>query len=444
MKIGALISGKVLKVTAAMLIMAQLFGGCANSEKQAEGTREENGGNELTISVTSENNFLTEAANLYMEENDGVEVTINIIDIQNNRDKYTQTVSTELMGGKGADIYDAMFLSYFKLADSGMLADLGEYISDELKNGDYYTTLFDSFKYNGKQYALPLNYNFTGYKKNKDVADEYNINIPDGNLKLRDLISLSSQLPDDGSVMLVGEGGGGMNDLILAGDLVAQSFKQFVDMESKKSEFDNDKFYSIINAVNSFVERKQLHSHKAAVNGEIDYTKQVKSLLTPYFLYTPAMCNDGTMDYSGMVHLTNDDGFTTFSSSGFIPVVNNNSPNKELAADFIMFMLSDEMQSSPELLFCPVNKNAVSHVSKYVYEDSKAGGWLPENFTEETLENNIKIFGELTESLNIYAYQERFINSLIYNELDMLFSGSETMEQAAQNLQSSINSYLNE
>lgn len=434
----------IAKSTAFLLLMTLPLSGCSKSASDGTVTSVEGGRKEIVVSVDSENDYLIRAAEKYMDIHKDVEITLNIIDTQNNRDKYTQAVSTEIMSGKGADIYDAMLLSYFKLADSGMLVDLNDYIGPDLKNEKYYSSLLDSLLYNGKRYTVPLSFNFTGYEIDKAVADEYQIRIPEGNLKLRDLLNFSELLPKDGSVMLFDGGGFGMNDLILTNQLIGQQFQEFVDISGKQASFENEEFYSIIEAVKKLTDNQQIYTQKAEENHEIDYSITKKSLIRQFLLYTPAMSNNGTMAYKDIILLANDEGNTTFSSASFLPVVSQNSENKEIAADFILFLLSDEMQSMPELLFCPVNKEAVREVSLLVYEDSKAGGWLPENFTKDTLDMNIDIFAKLADSLDSYENQERFVNSLINNEMTLLYQGSETAEQAAANLQASIQSYLNE
>jgi len=225
---------------------------------------------------------------------------------------------------------------------------------------------------------------------------------------------------------------------------IGRNFNTFINMAEKQANMETDNFYAILNGVKSWGADNLVYTTKAMNNNEIDYDKPIKALINPLSLYSPAMCNNGTMAYENLVHLVNDEGGALFTSASFLPVVNNNSANKELAADFIRFLLSDEMQTSPELLFCPVNKDAVSEVSYMTYEESKAGGWLPDGFTEETLENNIAVFAKMTDSLAIYGYQERFLNSLIYDELSEFFMDRQTAEQTAANLEASVNSYLNE
>ncbi|MDR1687292.1 MAG: extracellular solute-binding protein [Clostridiales bacterium] len=410
--------------------------------------------NEIVISLEGENSYVNEAAEKYMALHDGVKITVKQVDTQNSRDKYLQVVSTELMSGSGADIYDAIFLSYYKLADSGMLADFNEYIGEDVKNGSYSSALMDAALFGGKRYTAILSYNFNAYEIDTaaadeygvtfpegkiGVSDEYGVTIPDGNLKLSDLQNLSEQLPKDGSLALFSGGGSGMNDLTLADLLVAMNFNKFVDLPGKSANFETDLFYDVINTVNRIAENKQIGLAKNE-----DYGSDGKALIHPYMLYTPAMSHNGTVDYKNMRLIVNDDGFAPFSCASFLPVLNANGKNKELAADFIKFMLSDEMQSSPSLLFCPVNKNAINEISHLSYEDSKSGGYLPEGFTEDTLGSNIAKFNELSENLGIFLYQERYINRLIWDELSRIFSEGITAQEAAANLTGAVNLYLNE
>lgn len=432
-----------------LLIIISLLGitGCTQTvSKEGETSSSADTGTEkeLIIASAHEDNFLQQVAERYMSANEDITVTIKNIDIGNSNDKYTQLVSTELMSGKGADMYDGRLLSYFKLADSGMLADLNELIGDELQSDDYYTGLLNSLTINGKRFTIPTSFNFSGYEINHEVAEKYNVTLPEGDIFLRDLRSISDQLPDDGSVILIGLGGGGATEINFATDLIEQRFNQFVNLEEKKSYFDSNEFYDVSKLITLLVDRKQIYTEEAVLNNTFDFEEEKDTLIQPLFLYNPAMCNDGTKDYKDIVHIVNDEGQTKFSSVSFMPIINNNSPNKELAADFVLFLLSEEVQSMPELLFCPLNKNAVRELSTMVYEDAKTGGWLPEGFDDTTLENNISIFAKLSESLTIFERQDRFIVSLIRDELSEIFLSKESLEQGAKNLQSSVNAYLNE
>jgi multiple sugar transport system substrate-binding protein len=150
---------------------------------------------------------------------------------------------------------------------------------------------------------------------------------------------------------------------------------------------------------------------------------------------------NGVEDYSGMFLLTNDRGQSIFSPVGFLPSVNANSANKDLAVDFMRFLISEEMQSSTELLFNPVHINASAEMAALLLADVRAGGYAAAGFD---LENNVRLFNELAEHLGIVTYSDHFVNTFVRNEIKRYFDGEVSAEQAARNLQSRLNTYLQE
>ncbi|MDR2889225.1 MAG: hypothetical protein LBV33_05225, partial [Lachnospiraceae bacterium] len=138
------------------------------------------------------------------------------------------------------------------------------------------------------------------------------------------------------------------------------------------------------------------------------------------------------------------DGGQTYQTSGFLPAINANTQNRELAFDFLQFMVSKEMMVSPEQLFCAVNRNAVAEKAALDYESTLAGGYAPEGFDEEALENNLVVFDRLAAKLNVLADMDPKVIDFLYEELGKFFQGAISAGEACEGLQSKLSMYLNE
>jgi ABC-type glycerol-3-phosphate transport system substrate-binding protein len=412
-KIFASISASILLFTIAITALS----GC-NIE---QGGRQASGSGELNIATFFENTYLELAARKYEEINDGVKITINVYATPEERDpvKYSQIINTALMSGGGEDIIDVSNLAWVTLADSNRLLDLNGKI--DFASGDYYKSVLDAYLYNGGRYAVPLCFSFE--------ASYFDESIPHYNslktITLDDLVRLAGEYPENPLI----SSSRGASPATVAFHFFSLDFNEFVDIKNKEANVDSEKFITLLEKVNSIAPNLR---HNESDNPH---------LINERLIYNAASSCCGPIDYTGMLLMTNNDGAGLVSPFGFLPSVNANSGNQELAADFIQFLLSAEIQASPELMFNPVNKKASAEIAALILAEVRAGGYAAEDFD---LENNIALFNGLTERLAVVNNSDYFINSFVREELNRYFDGEVSAEQAARNLQSRLNTYLKE
>jgi hypothetical protein len=105
------------------------------------------------------------------------------------------------------------------------------------------------------------------------------------------------------------------------------------------------------------------------------------------------------------------------------------------------FLVSEEVQSSLELRNNPINKRASAEMAALLLDEIRAGGYEAYGFD---LENNIRLFNELVEQINVVETSDTFIIGFVRHELGRFFNGEVSAEEAARNLQSRLNMYLRE
>jgi multiple sugar transport system substrate-binding protein len=388
----------------------------------------------LTIVTQGENGFIDFAAKKYMERNPGVAVVINSHqpeEVTGSRDKteynaeeeiskFTQIINTSLMSGNAEDIIDVSSLSWAALADAGHLLNLKESLG--LSEDDYYLNAITAYGYNAAQYAIPLSFSFTGFRFDKAFTET---EIP-VNLTLDKLVDLSLRHPEN---PLFSDSGGGQNAVSIAEMYFGMDFFEYIDLETKEARLDDGRFQALLEKVSLIADNA-----RTAEGDEIP-------VLWENGIYNAALCTQGTEDYTGVFLLTNDKGLSLFSPVGFLPAVNANSKNKELAIDFMRFILSEEMQSSPELLFNPVNKKAAAALAAQILVSAEADGYAPENFD---IEANIVLYNSMADNLGAVRYSDWFVRNFMIEEMSRYFEGQVTAEQAAASLQATINTYLKE
>jgi len=380
---------------------------------------------ELTIAAFIPNEFLLSAARKYEEANEGVTVNITFY-AGEERDvsKYSQIINTALMSGRGEDIIDVSSLTWTKLADKDRLVDLNNLLSFDSEA--YYMNILDAFLYRDMRYTIPLSFMFEAF----EFYDDFTGIKPQSDFTVNDLLALAGRHP--GTPLFDGSGFG-MGQTTFAYKLFSLNSSDFLGIEQKETNVDNAEFISILEKVDSL--REQLIGFPA--------------ILKQSLVYSAAMTNNGTEDLSNMFHLTNEAGQALFEPSGFMPAINANSENQELAADFIQFLLSEEMMTSPELWTTPVNKKAAAEKARLTFESVKAGGWWPEGLDQQSfdiawLERNFDEYNMLVERLSIVESADHFIRDFVTTEMGRYFQGEQSAEQAARNLQSRLNTYLQE
>jgi len=385
-----------------------------NSEDAMAGTT-----NELTISTLRESNFLEAAARRFEEIHEGrYTITINVYD---DFASYSQIINTALMSGMGEDIIDATHITWQRLADVNMLVDLTNHI--EFASGEFYQSVLDAFLHGGRRYVIPLNFAFTAFCFN--FTDVVAYESRPSRLTLENIMTLAEIYPE----YQLWLSGSGLGETSLAFMLFSLDFNEYIDLVNRQANIDNERFISMLENVYSLGESLRLDPPMG------------NALLIEDMLFGPAMSMNGLVDYTDMVLLTNDMGESLVTTIGFMPSINANSTNQELAARFITFLLSKEMQSSLELMFNPVNKAATTEMANLMLESVRAGGYAATDFD---LENNITIFNRLAESLAISSTSDPFIGDFVRAEMTRFFDGEVTAPQAASNLQTRLTTYLNE
>ena len=400
------------KFFAALLVLALALTGLSG----CGGEGSEGGSNELTIAVLREDGFLTSAARKFEEMHDGrYIVTIVVYD---DFTTYSQMISAALMGGRGEDIISASHLTWQRLADTNRLVDLNGKIN--LEPGKYYQSVMDAFLHNGGRYVIPLNFTMDAISFNDMVTTNINPN----RFSLEDLLDLADRYPE---IPLMASPMG-MNGTILAFKFFTLNFHEYIDLVNRTANVNNDSFITLLENVESIAYRLRW-----PMPGE-------ELLIMGNIFFNATMSSAGLVDYTAYHLMTNSAGGALVSTHSLM-ALNANSQNQELAARFIEFLISEEMQTSPEMWANPINRNAAIESSRAMLESVRAGGYEPVGFD---LERNIAEFNRLAGRLTVAGTSDPFIGDFVRTEMTRFFNGEVSAQQAASNLQARLTTYLNE
>jgi len=242
---------------------------------------------------------------------------------------------------------------------------------------------------------------------------------------LEDVISLAHAYPE----LDIMHSPMGMSATTLAYRIFELYFDEFIDLSNRTANVDNEKFISLLEDVQTIGDRLTPTTWGIA-----------PPIIMETIFHNIVMSVEGIHDYTGFSIMTNSRGEGLVSARNHF-AINANSPNQELAASFLQFMLSEEMQSSPEMWATPVNRNAAITNSSAMLESQRVTGFMPEGVEFET---NLAVFNSLADRLTVAGTSDPFIGDFVRTEMTRFFEGEVTAEQAAINLQARLTTYLNE
>lgn len=391
---------------------------------------------EITISCLSENEFLTAAAEQFTDIYPDVTITINASEAGTVED-YQTYLNTKIMSGKAEDIIFNSFLPIARYSEMGVFEDLSNYISmtPEFNDENYFMNVLQAARQDsGEIYVIPYmaSFHVIGFSDSL-LAEQTDIR---STLETWDKagfsesIDLARQMVADTekkNVFLIHS-----NELSYANSLIQDSLEKFIDVEEKKVNLDSAEYIDLLNSV------KELSDNNLFGSGISFYNEDYYFAVSKdYDVQAAYYCLDKDSDQTYCMPLGDAEGNVAINANYCI-ALNSVSSHKELAWEFIKYLLSEEVQTLPSLHGLAVNRQGFeASVARYYtfYENNNSGVDEAE-------------YGALLESwmeqINSCDLVDAVIWDLFNAENEKFFSGTQTAEQTAKNLQKQIDQYFNE
>ena len=294
----------------------------------------------IQISTLSSNQFLKEAVKKFESRHPNVKVEINAYltpemlkqnDSNKIVDNYISTLNTQLMSGKGADIIYVNALPYKKYAKRHMFADLNQLMKadPDYDAGKYYTNLFDAVEINHNLYTLPIEYLY-------DLLESKNaIDLDDRSWNWQDFFKAAQTGMKDQECYILP-----VSDEDLFNIIFRKNYGHFVNEEKSTASFDSKEFIALLRQCKDLADKNQIAESSAKSS-----PAEGKPALFRY--------HDGVSSISALAasqdHLyrlpSDDKGRYCFGATMY--AINDASPNKTAAWEFLKFLISDDMQTSP-------------------------------------------------------------------------------------------------
>lgn len=417
----------------------------------------------ITVSLPYMDTLIDTAATRFQIKNPGFRVIVDSApDDEKSLENYRTVLNTEIMAGKGPDIFSVNGLPYEKFIYRNSFADLTEMMEKDksFDSGVLYSNLLDALKYKGKLYMLPISFNFDTLIANKNLLDDKAIQIDDSNWTWNDFNAILQMFS---AVAGASESGKfspmpRVSRAQLLERLLNGSYGMFIDIENKNSSFVNSEFMQILNIAKSFGSSQ---SSREASKGYLESIARGTLVFNPYSIL-------GYMGYASLKGMYGDAEITMLRfpsdnsakryafSSNSIFAINAKSSNKDEAYEFLKYLLSEEMQTDGNMSGFSVNREAqkkrAAANNDYI-KSGKAGtigigapgsgksiSFSPKVLTDAEIDK----IDRYIEKLNVYSNNGSEILKIVWDESKAYLSGVKTAEDTARFIQQRVDTYMGE
>lgn len=378
---------------------------------------------------------------------------IDIVAFENKDDMNTK-ISTEIMAGKGPDIFSLkQEMPFEKMIENNSFLDINTLISndkseDKIDLNKYNRTVMDSGVFDGKRYIIPLYYGVDVLVTTQERLNQFDISLDNGEALTYSNLSkqFTSFFNSDTNYIFISND----SNTDLWFDHPMQLFSRFlnnyVDFENKITYFDTNEFSSNLDIMTKIVRTSNCYTSNVLFD-DLYINRSLTLITGNYFYYntigeTPIVCR-------GMAKNEND--YSGYMQIGF--AINANTAYEEQAYAFIKYVLSEDVQMS----LCGAKGNSYSAsiafpVNKNAYEQSKlsASNLKDDNDEFIGIDNDfVGAYMEIAENINqcsLYMdVSHTYYNSDVIGDIaDKYINGSISKDKFIRQLTAATEIYLDE
>lgn len=489
---------KSTKITAILLcciMLAGVLAGCQGEIPQNDEISGEITG-EITVScydLSMSQSFLEDAARQFEQKYSGTKVNITSFsampEVKNSnqdgeqiqaiiqeddpqgRTDYISKTSTSLMSGQGADLLAMDVLPVYQYVESGQLENLKEYLEQDIdfNSSDYRENILNTLEFQDGIWFLPLDYSFEYFTYDSSLASGQQAAGfgPEQEFTSTQMIETGKSTFNGNHKLYPGPAylQSGNGDLF--SQLFKEHYRSFVDMESKTANFNDGTFKELINSIKDLADDGyisqgigQADSSALLNSAAADPTerfwfkpKNQFSLVSQTYPDSDFRMSISTSDVGSGIEDDDQIAGICAEEAGIVPFsyeqafgINANSRNKQTAWAFLKFLLSYEIQVSPNmsLLSLPLHNQAREDRAEDLYRMLLRSGRDLDESQKQALNGYLNAVEALSDQINGYTFRDTTIQDMVIKEMEYFFDGTKSADQVCQVLQNKVELYLNE
>ncbi|WP_165921121.1 ABC transporter substrate-binding protein [Paenibacillus albiflavus] len=352
-------------------------------------------------------------------------------------EKYVQSVTTQVIAGKGADLIFMNNLPQDKFVEKNLLVNLYDLMEKDksIDKSKYYNNILQASQQGDGLYAIPLSFSVGMVAGNTNLMEQANIKLDqDKPWTWGQFKDIGKQIKEQGDSL----GFTNFPPELLLNDYLEESYPQLV--QGGKANFDSDMFRSMMQEIKSMYDDGILSSeftqdYDKGVFSLQDISSAQQVLMTPMKskYYNKPTVNDTLQGLP----------FKVYNSLG----INSSSKVQLEAWEFIKYLLSDEVQTMPDFAGLPVNKQAADKL----FDDALhqlANGMLDSSSEllpdTETAKQRIEDVKKFMEQAGARNYVDNKVYMIVREEFATFMNGQKSAKDVSKLIQNRVTTYLNE
>lgn len=379
------------------------------------------GAKEITVKCR----YPAEAAKIaaeHFEEKTGIKV--NVLDeynIYNDFNAMEQKYATELMAGKGPDIY--MMLSYYdSYGAQGLLVDVLPWLiqDPELNDENFYTSFVRGMQSNDAIYAVPLSFVYVTLRLHPGAI------VPSKTkYTWAEFFEMTKDLPRSGVVV-------NEFDTTIFRFIFSDNFSKYVDLEAKTHHLDSPEMRTLLEQIYQWRDKGYINSSIVGP-GQTDFEPLYETYSSNSVLSLCKTMPD-VPNVTQVIPIPIENDETIPSTNWEWYSINAASPYKRTAYEFIKFMLTDE-EAQHRVTGFPLKKSVLEEKARSQMEEMSARGADIDvaRLTEQVLDRAALLKPPL---LTTGIVED--INEIVYEYCDSFFKGEISMDSAVKQMSDKV------
>jgi multiple sugar transport system substrate-binding protein len=359
-------------------------------------------------------------------------------------EKYIKQSTTEILSGKGADLFAftsaSEGLPIDKYVSKNAFVNVDEFIRQDksFDQSQYYMNILGNSKMNGGLYVLPTKFYLQALFGDQVAIEKAGVTIDDKKWTWSQFADVSKSLAAKG---VHTNSLSGLDPENMLNSLVSDNYARLVDGTNGKANFDSSDFTELLNRVKSLYDDKIIAAKPLAPKDSNFYLSEIYSP-NDFISRNSIYYTNGSVYQKP--HTAEQQSGVAFGGLQTI-AMNANSTIKATAWDFMKFLLSEEMQSLPEQTGFPVKKSANEKLIEEIGNNAKKGTVnTVKGGNVKVSEKDIQVLNTMISEASLQITKSDKIRSIIAEESKAFFTGQKTAEAVAKLIQNRVTTYLNE
>ena len=191
---------KIAALGMSAVMVAGMMAGCGSSSdsssSDSKGSSKSGDKVELTLGIWDENqrDAMQKMIDAYEAENDNVSISIQLTPYKGG--EYWTKLEASTGGGTAPDVFWLNVLHLDSYVEGGILDDLSDAIASSDILDNFAETLVNNYVRDGKNYAVPKDFDTNALWYNKDLFDQAGVEYPTDDMTYDDLVALATELKD--------------------------------------------------------------------------------------------------------------------------------------------------------------------------------------------------------------------------------------------------------